>query len=290
MNSYDYFIKPGQMTDPGKYAEFYLKLKPDLSTLCKIVQGLCIHVFWADHYGVTIPPDRMGELQIRDTSTRIGRILIMSQAPLIQSRNPQDRIVSNCRHFSVTLVSFLRYLGIPARARCGFAAYFLPDHYEDHWVCEYWNHLQKRWIFVDPQLDEIQSDALKFKFDPLDVPRDQFITAGRAWLMCRKEGVDPNKFGIFDMLGLGFVRGNLVRDIASLNNMELLPWDCWGMILHESLDDPNDLAILDKAAELSCGDSSDMDQIHSLYLSNPGLKTSHQILSYVNGQMIPVTI
>ena len=82
MNSYDYFIKPGQMTDPGKYAELLFKLKPDLSTLCKIVQGLCIHVFWADHYGVTIPADRMGELQIRDTSTRLGRILSMSHAPL----------------------------------------------------------------------------------------------------------------------------------------------------------------------------------------------------------------
>ena len=32
---------------------------------------------------------------------------------------------------------------------------------------------------------------------------------------------DPEKFGIFDMHELGFVRGNLIRDVASLNKHDL---------------------------------------------------------------------
>ena len=31
-----------------------------------------------------------------------------------------------------------------------------------------------------------------------------------------------------DMGGLWFIAGNVVRDVAALNNMEMLPWDVWG--------------------------------------------------------------
>ncbi len=79
----------------------------------------------------------------------------------------------------------LRHLGIPARARCGFAKYFEPDRHMDHWVVEYWNAEQQRWIFVDAQLDDLQQGKLHLPFDPLDVPREQFLTGGRAWQLCR---------------------------------------------------------------------------------------------------------
>jgi hypothetical protein len=39
---------------------------------------------------------------------------------------------------------------------------------------------------------------------------------------------DPSAFGIFDLRGLWFVAGNLLRDLAALNNREMLPWDAWG--------------------------------------------------------------
>jgi hypothetical protein len=50
--------------------------------------------------------------------------------------------------------------GIPARARCGFGAYFNPPYFEDHWVCEYWNADEERWILVDPQFDEVWREKL----------------------------------------------------------------------------------------------------------------------------------
>jgi hypothetical protein len=31
-----------------------------------------------------------------------------------------------------------------------------------------------------------------------------------------------------DMYGLWFIAGNVLRDFAALNNMEMLPWDVWG--------------------------------------------------------------
>ena len=42
---------------------------------------------------------------------------------------------------------------MPARARCGFGAYFRPGWLEDHWVAEYWDERDNRWFMVDAQLD-----------------------------------------------------------------------------------------------------------------------------------------
>jgi hypothetical protein len=129
---------------------------------------------------------------------------------------------------------------------------------------------------------------LKIAFDPLDVPRDQFIVGGKAWQMCRSGEQDPEKFGIFDMHGLGFVRGNLVRDIASLNKMELLPWDCWGVILNEQLDNPDDLAVLDEVAALTAGDVPDFEAVRARYEIDPRFHMNGTLLSYVDGNMVQV--
>ena len=72
---------------------------------------------------------------------------------------------------------------------------------------------------IDPQLDDFQCQELDVGFDPLDVPRDQFIVGGKVWFCCRNGEADPDNFGIFDMRGLWFVRGNLIRDIAALNEL-----------------------------------------------------------------------
>jgi len=232
----------------------------------------------------------MAELQLRTMEKRLARTLELDPRSLTEPRHLEKKQIGNCRDHSLLLVSILRHQGIPARARCGFAAYFMPNHFEDHWVVEYWNAKQNCWVMVDAQLDKLQQDALKVNFDVLDVPRDQFIVGGKAWQMCRTGEQDPNKFGIFDMKGLGFVRGNLVRDVASLNKMELLPWDCWGVILKEELDDPNDLAMLDEIAELTANDVPDFETVRAQYESDPRLLMDGKLLSYVNGGMMEVSI
>jgi hypothetical protein len=51
------------------------------------------------------------------------------------------------------------------------------------------------------------------------------VIAGDAWARCRAGDADPSAFGIFDMRGLWFIAGNLMRDFAALSNMEMLPRD-----------------------------------------------------------------
>jgi transglutaminase superfamily protein len=285
-----YFTQHGPMSDPDVYVSLFESLPASISDLVKLVQGVTVHVFWAERYGLKVPQERMEELQLRSMERRLARTMELDASPLTEPRPLERKLLGNCRDHSLLLTSLLRHQGVPARARCGFGAYFMPNHFEDHWVVEYWNQEESRWILVDAQLDALQCDVLKINFNTLDVPRDQFIVGGKAWQMCRLGAQDPDKFGIFDMHGLGFVRGNLVRDVASLNKMELLPWDCWGVILNEQLDDPADLSILDQIASLSSEDVPDFEKLRSCYESDPGLHTDGSLLSYVDGNMVEVQI
>jgi hypothetical protein len=285
-----YFTEQGPMSEPGMYVSLFENLPTSISDLVKLVQGVTVHVLWAERYGLNVPPERMDELQLRSLQNRLARTMELDASPLTEPRPLEKKLLGNCRDHSLLLAALLRHQGIPARARCGFGTYFMPDHFEDHWVTEYWNQEGARWIFVDAQLDELQREVLKIDFDVLDVPRDQFIVGGKAWQMCRSGDQGPDKFGIFDMHGLGFARGNLVRDVASLNKMELLPWDCWGVILAEQLDDPADLSMLDQVASLSAEDVPDFEALRAHYESDPRLHVNGPLLSYVNGHMVEVQI
>ncbi len=284
MNEFSFFATQGAIGNPGAHADLFDALPADIGELCAVVQGVTIHPFWAERYGVTLAAERGAEVQLRTMEKRLARTLELDPRPLTVPRPLELKTVGNCRDHTLLLVSILRSQGVPARARCGFGTYFLPGHFEDHWVAEYWNESEKRWILVDAQLDAFQRGVLNTSFDPLDVPRDRFIVGGAAWRMCRSGAADPNVFGIFDMRGMGFVGSNLVRDVAALNKVELLPWDCWGMMLKRETDD-SDLALLDRLAELTESDVPDFGAVRELYESEPRLKVGATIRNFVQGEM-----
>ena len=277
----DYYAAPGPFTKPGRYAAALGRLPADIPALCRVVQGLMIHIFWAQHYGVELPEQRKGEVQLRSVVSKLDRIAELDPRPLEQARPPDKRLAGNCRDFSLLLTAMLRHHAVPARARCGFGRYFMPNHYEDHWVCEYWNAQQHRWVLVDAQLDPLQCSKLSIPFDPLDVPRDQFIVGGKAWQLCRTGQADAATFGIFDMQGLWFVRGDFVRDVAALNKIELLPWDSWGIIEARDEDlSAGDLAFLDQLAEQTCGDVPELEQVRACYERDARLRVPATVRSY----------
>jgi hypothetical protein len=284
MDAFAYFAAPGPITDLGPHARLCTGLPAEVAALTRVVQGWLVHIFWAERYGLQLSDERKSEVQLRFVSAQLDRLLELDPRPLPEARPIERRLVGNCRDFAVLLTALLRRAGVPARARCGFGRYFTPGRYEDHWVCEYWRASQRRWVLVDAQLDALQREALSPAFDPLDVPRDQFIVGGQGWQLCRSGQADPETFGIFDLKGLWFVRGNLVRDLAALNKWELLPWDSWGLCeTPESELTPEDLALLDKAAALTCGDAPDFEHVRALYEGEARLRVPPTIRSYTAG-------
>ena len=140
------------------------------------------------------------------------------------------------------------------------------------------------------QLDDFQYQELDIGFDPLDVPRDQFIVGGKAWLYCRNGEADPDSFGIFDLRGLWFVRGNLIRDIAALNKVELLPWDGWGLIdcKDESISH-EELTLLDNISSMT-SDEVDFFSVRNAYETNEGLLVPPIIKSYTQSGSIEIDL
>jgi Transglutaminase-like superfamily len=283
-NPKEFYTAYGAMTAPGAHAADLSGLPTDLAASCEVIQGLLIHQDLASFlYGVTLSDEQRLDAHIRPLAQRLARIRALDSRALTIAREPAHRMPGVCSHFSLMLCARLREQGIPARPRCGFGAYFTPGKFEDHWVCEYWNSKQERWILVDAQLDAPQRKTFNVDFSPLDVPRDRFIIAGDAWQMCRSGRADPDKFGLSfmpDLHGLWFIAGNIVRDLASLNRMEMLPWDVWGSMPRpgEPLKDEQ-LAFFDKIAALTLAPDSSFAELRRLYESDERLRVPRVVFN-----------
>jgi len=273
MDPLAFYGKPGPMTNPGAFASSLDNLPDDLASLCKVVQNNMIHVFWAERMGIELTDAQQSPLQVRPVSEKLALMIKTNNRPLSITKPLGQRQVGNCRDFTLLFVSILRHKGIPARARCGFSTYFEPDLNVDHWVGEYWNQEQEQWIMVDSQLDAFQTESLGLRFDPLNVPEDMFLTSGKAWNMCRTGKADPDKFGIFDMHGLRFIWGDVVRDFLALNKIEILPWDGgWGFLnqkLSDPLPDEETLKLYDDIARLTLEINEKFPEIRAYYEKEP---------------------
>lgn len=293
-NPREYYKSDGPMTALGAQAAEFSAMPRDLAALCEVVQGVLIHQELAPFlYRVTLSEEQRRDAHIRPLAEMLARIRALDARPLTIAREPAHRLPSVCRHFSVMLCSILREQGIPARARCGFGAYFTPGKFEDHWVCEYWNAGQGRWILVDAQLDALQRKAFNIDLNPLDVPRDRFIIAGDAWQMCRAGRAEPNRFGLSfipGLNGLWFIAGNVLRDLASLNRMESLPWDVWGLMeMNDAGLSDEKKALLDRIASLTLGGDDAFSEMRAIYESDDRLRVPPVVFNAMRNATEPIT-
>jgi hypothetical protein len=268
-------------SDPG-HAALIAALPDDIASLTRVMHGLLLHQHIAPAYGQKLSGERLAEPHIRSVRQMLDALLTHDDRALTASRPPEKRLVGVCRHFTTLFVTALRAKGYAARARCGFGAYFEAGKFIDHWVCEYWNVAQTRWILVDAQIDELQRGLFKPDFDLLDVPRNRFVIAGDAWRECREGRQDPSKFGIMQMTGLWFIAGNVLRDFAALNNVEMLPWDVWGPMLRPGESASADqLALLDRLAALTRSPDASFAELRELYEHGAGLKVPPTVFNAV---------
>ncbi|OAI41479.1 transglutaminase [bacterium SCGC AG-212-C10] len=279
----DFYRRQRGMSEPGAYSALYEPLPADAASLAVEVQGLILHLHVAPAYGVTLSPERQDEAHLRSVERILDRILAHDRRPLCETRSLDNRVIGTCRDFTLVLTSMLRAKGVPARARCGFGTYFQAGQFVDHWVCEHWTAAESRWVRTDAQLDAVQRDLFMPDFDVLDVPHDRFLIAGDAWAKCRSGALNPEQFGIMDMRGLWFVAGNVVRDFAALNAVEMLPWDVWGAMAgpDANFEDPHLLAMVDRLATLTQTPDAHFDEIRSMYESDPGLRVPATVFNAV---------
>lgn len=227
-------------------------LPKDPVGICAAVQDLVIQPSDAAVSGIS--EDRMAEKNIRPVNDLIKVLAGLDPAPLHTARTTQTRVIGTCRHFATMACAFLRTRGIPARARCGFATYFVEGRGLDHWITEYWDDGQARWVRIDSEiLGKGHVDR------PDDLAPGEFLTGGEAWGRYRSGLIDPDMFGVAGTdhaWGWAEISGNAVRDLAALCKQETLPWDEWGRMTaaYEGRTGPEYDQLIDKVAAVCAED------------------------------------
>lgn len=193
-----FYATQSEFTDPGELAPLYADLPRDPARLARVARDLMIHRGEGRTFGYATPRERLhndAETRYLDDILRI--VVERDDAPLSHRREPENRFVGVCRDFSLLHCSLLRHMGVPARLRSGFATYFGSNGFHgDHVVTEYWDPV-RGWLLADAQLTEpLIVETWKIDFDPMDVPRDRFLVAGKAWRAIREGGADPGSFGL----------------------------------------------------------------------------------------------
>jgi len=234
-----FYRQQTEFSDPGPHTQAFDGLPEDIPALCRVLQGNVVHMWWIGEqtYGFTKADlktdgrDIVDEISLRTTADMLGRIFEMDPRPLTEPREPRQRLVGNCRDYTLLLVSILRHRGVPARARTGTARYFFSDgRLEDHWICEFWNEKAGRWQQADAQIDDVMLKTMKPTFDVTDIPEGQFLTGWQCHDELASGRVKPEGIGFPpDYCGMGYVLNKMQSDLACMTGLEVLPWGGWGI-------------------------------------------------------------
>jgi len=286
MNSIDYYIKHSLFSDPGVHASYFAELPSDPEKLCKIIQGILLHFLDVPIEKRADFVTRMADMDLRFCEKILAKIIFLHDDSLLQSRQESKKLIGSCRDFSLLLCAILRHNNIPARLRFGFSTFQLPGFHHDQVLVEYWHAEQKGWCLADPRVNAIfrKRKKLHDNYCAHNVERHAFFTAGEAWLHCRQGSKNAEKFGTNaarEIRGWWYLRNKLIQDFAALNKMELLLWDCWGLMLSDSsdafLNQVEQVELLDTIAKLTTQTAIDVAKINQVYLAQKELQVGNQV-------------
>jgi Transglutaminase-like superfamily len=291
-----YYARQSRVTEPGRFADGVREIPGSLAAMRSAARQLVFHYRAGGDYAANgIAPYRITEIDTRYAEDMLARIFELSELPLTAQRAPSQRLVGCCRDFTVLFLAIARAHGVPARARVGFATYFVPGYYIDHVVAEVWDSARLRWRLVDAELAEDHLDPGDgTRVDPEDLRPSQFVTGPAAWLACRSGRADPARHVVDPGLdlpatrGWPFVRHNLIHDLAALTRHEMVLWDNWGWTEPAADPDAGQLAVLDQLATITSRDVA-VEEIEQLY-ARAGLRVPAQVTSYSPAHDTPLLV
>lgn len=275
----------GIMTEVKTMGAMVRDVPKDIEIIAAYTQNILLHQHWSHAYGLKLSEERKKEPFKRSFEEKLMHLNKSGYSHISEKKPIESKIIGICRDFSVVAAALCREVGIPARERCGFANYLEKGKYIDHWVLEYWNEEKKKWIMADTQMDELQQEALKLPFDPLEVSEDYFITAPRAWLACREGKLNPELFGIFKWWGYDYLRCNLILDANSLLKLPMQPWDMWPGYKSLPIEQwtEKDYELMDTLSQFALKVDDNYQALYDFVMSSDVIKVPENLEEVING-------
>ena len=282
--NYQRYLENSIYTDVGYYQDFIASLPDDLHAIGRLVCDQITHpsMFFTEpssylqdtYYGnfSAYPKQSIkneDELYITAVSMIAG-ILRLDQAGFTKNRDVTKRITVSCRQASVLFSAILKAKGIPCRSRAGFMDFGdAGDSYIEHWVNEYWDFQENRWILAD--VDGYYEYEQRFGYSQFDLPRRKFVTASEAWLGLRKNTLQK-KLDVFSPNILEGVCEYLFMDFHALMNNEIF-YSYQPLYLRGGIQTLSELELceLDELAELLAEPDKNIAQIDHLRETNEKL-------------------
>jgi hypothetical protein len=291
-----YYTRQSRVTYPGRFADRVREIPGSLTAMRNAARQLVFHYRAGGDYAANgIAPDRITEIDTRYAQDMLARIFELSDRPLTAERAPAERLVGCCRDFTVLFLTIARAHGVPARARVGFATYFVPGFFIDHVVAEVWDSARQRWRLVDAELADDHVDAPNGRrVNPEDLTPAQFVTGPAAWLACRSGRADPDQYVVDPGLdipatrGRPYVRHNLIHDLAALARHEMVLWDNWGWTEPDAALAPEQLVVLDELAAATSGSPTAAQT--EMFYGRAGLRVPAQVTSYSPAHDAPLQV
>ena len=281
---YQRYLKTSVYTYVGLYKDFILSLPNDIPSIGMLVCDQITHpsMYFTEpstyledtYYGkfTSYPKNRFkneDELYITAVSMIAG-ILRLDERGFTKNRDVTKRITVSCRQASILFSAILKTKGIPCRSRAGFMDFGdIGDSYMEHWVNEYWDFNENRWVLVD--VDGYYEYEARFGYSQFDLPRRKFVTASEAWLGLRKNALNK-KLDVFSPNPLEGVCEYLFMDFHALMNNEIF-YSYQPLYLRDGIQALNEseLRELDHLAELLAEPDKNMEQIEHLWATNEKL-------------------
>ena len=224
----EFYKKVSMYTNYGSYKEYFISLPNDLQKLTELINDQYIHrvVLFRSYLQNNKIKDEYPWYRYRSHDDVLltvpaitAELFRLDPRGFTNLRENKDKVIITCRYASILLASILKAKGYSARVRSGFGKYFREDQYMDHWLVEYYNEQEKKWILVDA--DTIKTAIFK-NYKHIDVNRSYFYTAAEAWLQARsgKENIDKFVHGGY-IKGLDMLARSLFYDFHALMNDEI---------------------------------------------------------------------
>ncbi len=267
MTHEDFYLQFSQYTFPGGYKDILAKSLPnDIRAIGLLVRKQIIHRMTLKNgntdsntdlrYGdmTKVPWTRQPEDDVFPTaSAMIAELYRRDPRGFVLDREAENKLILTCRFSAVLTASLLKTKDIPTRVRSGFADYFVVDGLpagksDDHWLNQYWNSKESRWITID-----VDGSLEDLSFDPYDVPEKTFDFPADAWLAVRRGEIDGQHFwNAGGTGGLIAISWELFYDFHCLMNDEVIyshtpeitHFGKFEKLSEEQLKEIDDLAIL----------------------------------------------